>query len=373
MRCSVPLELELTILEFAAPPLAIDRLHDRVAFFIKISLVHRSITAWAQDRLRDQFLYTYYRRLDEYERLKARFDAGFGRNRSVRRLYLDLTRLPREGRERTRSIFTAVGGWAYRLISSVGRRSVPAEADMRAQEQARQEVANFVPYGDDPNDGYWELCGLITAFSQTLDTLWLKAPLTDLDITDLPRGWALSARLSQSREDEADDRILLQRLAYSMSTITPLTILGTASARFPLQAGWCCSCGTSVSPRTTTTTMTNGAALNTLSSTSATHLERHSVTCSSTALALRLWFFPKWRSSTLYQQFIAYQHPFDVFTSYSTTSKSRTPISTFRTICIASSRSHSHGLRRQSRGGLGRQKTPPRTRWVTCSAPSSPP
>jgi hypothetical protein len=45
MRYRLPLELELVILELAAPPLAIDSLHDRVRFFIKISLVHRSLTA----------------------------------------------------------------------------------------------------------------------------------------------------------------------------------------------------------------------------------------------------------------------------------------------------------------------------------------
>jgi hypothetical protein len=35
----------------AAEPLAIDSLHDRVDFFINVSLVHRSLTAWAQERL----------------------------------------------------------------------------------------------------------------------------------------------------------------------------------------------------------------------------------------------------------------------------------------------------------------------------------
>ncbi|KAG0660227.1 hypothetical protein C6P46_004681 [Rhodotorula mucilaginosa] len=82
MRCKLPLELELTILELAAPPLAIDRLHDRVDFFTKISLVHRSLTAWARDRLHDQFLYTYQPRPDEHERLKRRLEAGFGRDQA---------------------------------------------------------------------------------------------------------------------------------------------------------------------------------------------------------------------------------------------------------------------------------------------------
>ena len=45
MRYRLPLELELMILQLAAPPLAFDRLHDRVDFFINVSLVHRSFTA----------------------------------------------------------------------------------------------------------------------------------------------------------------------------------------------------------------------------------------------------------------------------------------------------------------------------------------
>lgn len=95
-----PLELELMIPEFAAPPLAIDRLHDRVAFCIIVSLVHRSLTAWAQERLQDQFLYTYRARHDEHERLKKQVEAGFGRDRPVRRFYLDLTRLPADIHDR---------------------------------------------------------------------------------------------------------------------------------------------------------------------------------------------------------------------------------------------------------------------------------
>jgi hypothetical protein len=92
--CPVRVELELTIIELAAPPLAINRLHDRVAFFIKISLMHRSLTAWAQERLRDQFLYTYHTRPDEHERLEKRFEAGFGHNRPLRRLYLGIRNEP---------------------------------------------------------------------------------------------------------------------------------------------------------------------------------------------------------------------------------------------------------------------------------------
>jgi hypothetical protein len=85
MRYRLPLELGLTILQLAAPPLVIDSSRDRVDFFIKTSLVHRSFTAWAQERLHDQFLYTYRPRPDEYECLKLRFEAGFGRNEREKR------------------------------------------------------------------------------------------------------------------------------------------------------------------------------------------------------------------------------------------------------------------------------------------------
>ena len=81
------------ILDLAAPPLAYASLHERVAFFINVSLVHRSLTAWAQERLHDQFLYTYRPRDNGFAPLKTRLEAGLGRERPLRRLYLDLTGL----------------------------------------------------------------------------------------------------------------------------------------------------------------------------------------------------------------------------------------------------------------------------------------
>lgn len=69
-------------------------MHDRVDFFINVSLVHRFFTAWAQERLHDQILYTYQPRPDEYVRLERRLtEAGFGPSRPIKRLYLDVTRL----------------------------------------------------------------------------------------------------------------------------------------------------------------------------------------------------------------------------------------------------------------------------------------
>jgi hypothetical protein len=190
MRYRLPLELELTILELAAPPLAIDSLHDRVAFFINISLVHRSLTAWAQERLRDQFLYTYHRRSDEHERLKARFAAGFGRDRLVRRLYLDLSDLPAHIVSRTRpgtdSVSTAVNGHVCNAISLA---SVPGGAGgggTRIQKQGCESIAYYVQ-NDAAHHDHWELCAMITSYSQALDTLWLKLPPMRLDISALPR------------------------------------------------------------------------------------------------------------------------------------------------------------------------------------------
>ena len=175
MRYRLPLELELTILEFAAPPLAIDSLHDRVEFFNKISLVHRSLTAWAQDRLRDQLLYTYRRRPDEYERLKARFEAGFGRDRPLRRLYLDLSRLPSDVDCRKEcgsdSVSATIDGRVYGPVSSTSGPGGPEQVGSKAQEQACEAVAHYVQPASDSNGGRWELCTMITSYSQALDTL----------------------------------------------------------------------------------------------------------------------------------------------------------------------------------------------------------
>ena len=190
MLYRLPLELDLTILELAAPPLAIDHLHDRVAFFNKIALVHRSFTAWAQDRLRDQFLYTYRRRPDEHARLKQRFEAGFGRDRSLRRLYVDMSDLPkdlyRHGETGTDSLSAVSYGYIGGLISLA---SVPGDAGgggTRVQEQGREAVVYLVQSRPARYD-HWELCSMITGYSQALDTLWIRLPYVELNIENLPR------------------------------------------------------------------------------------------------------------------------------------------------------------------------------------------
>lgn len=160
MRYRLPLELELTVLELAAPPLAIDSLRDRVRFFINVSLVHRSLTAWAQDRLRDQFLYTYRRRPDEHARLKMRFEAGYGPDRPIRRLYLDFSNLPRHAGGRTNpgtdSVSVTRNGRVYGPISLAMGPSGPEQAGMRAQDQACEAVAHYVR-NDSALDSRWRL------------------------------------------------------------------------------------------------------------------------------------------------------------------------------------------------------------------------
>ena len=210
MRYRLPLELELTTLELTAPPLAIDRLHDRVAFFITVSLVHRSFTAWAQERLRDQFLYTYKPRPDEHDRLKARFEAGFGRDRSVRRLYLNLSRLPRDVDRREEcgsdSVSARIDGRVYGPVSSTSGPGNLEQVGTTAQVPACEAVAHYVQKST-ARVGKWEVCAMITAYCQALDTLWLKLPIIQLDIADLPRESActwtrISATLALTKADE---------------------------------------------------------------------------------------------------------------------------------------------------------------------------
>lgn len=189
MPYRLPLELELTILELAAPPLAIDSLHDRVDFFIKISLVHRSLTAWAQGRLHDQFLYTYQPRPYEHERLKKRFEAGFSRDRPLRRLYLDWTRLPSDVYRRkgcsTDSVSDTVHKYACRRISPVGASGSAEQGGTSAEGTACKAVAHY-RYSWGSRDK-WGMCAMITSYSQVLDTLWLRPRSTILNIKNLPR------------------------------------------------------------------------------------------------------------------------------------------------------------------------------------------
>ena len=196
MHYRLPIELELTILELAAPPLAIDHLHARVRFFNKIALVHRSFTAWAQDRLRDQFLYTYRPRPDEHERLKRRFEAGYGHDRPLRRLYLDLTRLPKDIRERTDpaadSICFRISGHVCRAISKANVPSDAGGGGTCVQKQGCEAIAHFVQ-NDPAAVDHWEPCAMIKGYSQALDTLWVKLPYSDLNIKNLPRASAIAS------------------------------------------------------------------------------------------------------------------------------------------------------------------------------------
>lgn len=204
----LPLELELYILELATPPLAIDSLHERVDYFINVSLVHRSLTAWAQEHLHDQFSYTYRRRSDEHERFKTRFEAGFGRDRPLRRLYLDLTRLPSDIHDRngpgTDSVFALLRLRTYEAVSDTSGLSNPAEVGTSIKGRMCDAVAHFCQFDDHPrSDDYWVLCEMISDRCQSLDTLWLMPPSLQLNITNLPYTsgtWRLPwGQLSKSR------------------------------------------------------------------------------------------------------------------------------------------------------------------------------
>ena len=205
MPYRLPLELELIILTLAAPALEMDSLHARVDFFIEISLVHRSLTAWAQDKLHDQFLYTYRPRVDEYERLKKRFEAGFGRDRPLRRLYLDLTQLPDAAHVRkaldTDSVSVTIDGRVLVPLRPTSALSGSIQdGAATAQKETFDEVARFVVIAAPaPGDGYWELCAMITSHCQALDTLWLKPPILKLDLKALPRAPAIEPVADRSQ------------------------------------------------------------------------------------------------------------------------------------------------------------------------------
>lgn len=188
MPYRLPLELELTILKLAAPPLAMGRLHERVDYFIEVSLVHRSLTAWAQDRLHDQFLHTYQPRPDEYERLKTRLEAGFGRDRPLRRLYLDLTRLPENPRALEEPGAASVSYAIHRqFFGSVTLIQGPPRLGQHGPVTETVAMAHIMESETRGTlDSYWALCPTLEAYSQVLDTLWLKPPVMKLDIADWP-------------------------------------------------------------------------------------------------------------------------------------------------------------------------------------------
>ena len=196
MPYRLPLELEFTILELAAPPLAFDGLHDRVDFFINASLVHRSLTPWAQERLHDQFLYTYQPRPDEHERLKTRLEAGFGRDLPLRRLYLDLRCLPSDisSEYGTDSASATIQGRVYEAVSLTDEAGHGGEGGTSGEQRASDAVARFLHAEDaDPFLGHWHLCTIIAAYSQTIHVIWLKLPMMNLNVTNLPRASAVES------------------------------------------------------------------------------------------------------------------------------------------------------------------------------------
>ncbi|GAA5982755.1 hypothetical protein JCM10908_006772 [Rhodotorula pacifica] len=96
----LPLELEMHILELATPPLFMHCIRQRVHFLRRVSLVHRSFTTWAQDKLHEQFVFTLRGRPGEVERLEKRLGAAFGPHSpfDLTGLYLDLRAQKGRGR-----------------------------------------------------------------------------------------------------------------------------------------------------------------------------------------------------------------------------------------------------------------------------------
>ena len=203
MPYRLPLELELTVLEFAAPPLAMYSLHKRVAFFINVSLVHRSLTAWAQERLHDQFLYTYRPRADEYARLESRLaEAGFGPSRPIKRLYLDATRLRHPGDPYPR-------WWAPASMSEIEAGLETAwSTNGRAQlRQGQTFRGNRVFESQEtPAASGWTLGSLLSRCVRALETLWLTPPFAVLDLSDI----ACTPRTHSTSMTEATNKACIE-------------------------------------------------------------------------------------------------------------------------------------------------------------------
>ena len=187
MRYRLPLELELTILELAAPPLVKPRLVDRVDFFINTSLVHRSLTAWAQNRLQDQFLYTYRPREDEYARLERRLtEGGFGPSRPIKRLYLDVTRLrlQEDGQP-----YYPDSPKSSESVESADTASLANKNSQSSEDEGIQPSNGYGIFGshEDPDAPGWTLKPLLACCVQSLDTLWLLPPFDNLDLSTISR------------------------------------------------------------------------------------------------------------------------------------------------------------------------------------------
>ena len=189
MRYRLPLELELTILEIAAPPLVKPRLVDRVDFFIKISLVHRSLTAWAQNRLHDQFLYTYRPREDECARLERRLtEGGFGPNQPIKRLYLDATRLCLQGDPEPYYPDAQESSETAELADTASSANKSSQSPEGPSIQPSDGYGVFELANDFDPPG-WTLSPLFARCIQCLDTLWLLPPFNDLDLSTISRTW----------------------------------------------------------------------------------------------------------------------------------------------------------------------------------------
>lgn len=171
------------ILELAAPPLTKPHLHERVDFFINAALVHRSFIAWAQERLHDQFLYTYHTRPDEHACLERRLtEAGFGPTRSIQRLYLDVSRLLRPGDSEPDGFDSEEG--SETSATSAETASSGSESSQSSEGPSNQPSSG---HGTSERASFERtLSPLLAHYVQGFDTLWLMPTYIGLDLSGIP-------------------------------------------------------------------------------------------------------------------------------------------------------------------------------------------
>ncbi|GAA5982784.1 hypothetical protein JCM10908_006787 [Rhodotorula pacifica] len=183
----LPLELELHILRLATPPLEMDSLHDRVDFLCKVALVYRSMTDWAQEKLHDQFLYTYKLRSDEYARLEHRLThGGFGPTRPICRLYLDVSRLWQIGDPLPTALEAETVNQSQitpGLVPAASGTSLGSD-DLEAGQGVQGGQAVFAR-STLPSGACWRVEPLLARCIQELEMLWLMPPYADVDLSDI--------------------------------------------------------------------------------------------------------------------------------------------------------------------------------------------
>ncbi|POY74934.1 hypothetical protein BMF94_1910 [Rhodotorula taiwanensis] len=172
-RYRLPLELELHVLELALPPLRMTAVKGRVQFCLAVSLVHRSFTAWAQQHLREQFVYTYQHRHGQLRRLeKRRRDAEAAHDWKPKYVLLDLQWLD-----------YALGLVDCRFCGmAFDYDELVTSDDERADERPRYNTN----LADWTGDGLVRFNASFLSWLQGIPQLGLRLPHTMLDFDDIP-------------------------------------------------------------------------------------------------------------------------------------------------------------------------------------------